>query len=66
MVGMRAFLFDRFGAGQPEVLEARARLYLDEVFAHPGGYYGVLRSTRVVPVIFRRQISNVTGVKYNS
>jgi hypothetical protein len=29
MVGMRAFLFDRFGAGQPEVLEARVRLYLD-------------------------------------
>ncbi len=25
----RAFLFDRFGAGQPEVLEARVRLYLD-------------------------------------
>ncbi len=33
---------------------------------HPGGYYGVLRSTRVVPVIFRRQISNVAGVKYKS
>ena len=29
MVGMRAFLFDRFGAGQPEVLEARVRIYLD-------------------------------------
>jgi hypothetical protein len=29
MVGMRAFLFERFGAGQPEVLEARVRLYLD-------------------------------------
>ncbi len=35
-------------------------------FAHPGGYYGVLRSTRVVPVIFRRQISNVAHVKYKS
>ena len=34
--------------------------------AHPGGYYGVLRSTRVVPVIFRRQISNVARVKYKS
>ena len=32
--------------------------------AHPGRYYGVLRSTRVVPVIFRRQNSNVAGVKY--
>jgi hypothetical protein len=29
MVGMRAFLFERFGAGQPEVLEARVRHYLD-------------------------------------
>ena len=36
------------------------------VVAHPGGYYGVLRSTRVVPVIFRRQISNVARVKYNN
>ncbi len=35
-------------------------------FTHPGGYYGVLRSTRVVPVIFRRQISNVAVVKYKS
>ena len=35
-------------------------------FAHPGGYYGVLRSTRVVPVIFRRQISNVARVKYKN
>ena len=34
--------------------------------AHPGGYYGVLRSTRVVPVIFRRQISNVARVKYKN
>jgi hypothetical protein len=25
MIGMRAFLFDRFGAGHPEVLEARVR-----------------------------------------
>ena len=33
---------------------------------HPGRYYGVLRSTRVVPVIFRRQISNVAGVKHKS
>jgi len=33
---------------------------------HPGGYYGVLRSTRVVPVIFRRQISNVACVKYKN
>jgi hypothetical protein len=31
---------------------------------HTGGYYGVLRSTRVVPVIFRRQISNVARVKH--
>jgi hypothetical protein len=37
-----------------------------EIVTHPGGYYGVLRSTRVVPVIFRRQISNVAGVKYKS
>ena len=29
MVCMRAFLFERFGAGQPEVLEARVRRYLD-------------------------------------
>ncbi len=29
MVGMRSFLFERFGAGQPEVLEARVRHYLD-------------------------------------
>jgi hypothetical protein len=29
MVVKRAFLFDRFGAGQPEVLKARVRLYLD-------------------------------------
>jgi hypothetical protein len=29
MVVMRAFLFERFGAGQPEVLEARVRHYLD-------------------------------------
>jgi hypothetical protein len=33
---------------------------------HPGGYYGELRSTRVVPVIVRRQIGNVGGVKYKS
>jgi hypothetical protein len=33
---------------------------------HPGRYYGVLRSTHVVPVIFRRQISYVAGVKYES
>jgi hypothetical protein len=29
MVMMRAFLFERFGAGQPEVFEARVRHYLD-------------------------------------
>ena len=37
-----------------------------DIDTHPGGYYGVLRSTRVVPVIFRRQISNVAVVKYKS
>jgi hypothetical protein len=31
MVGMRTFLFERFGAGQPEVLEARVRHYLDDM-----------------------------------
>jgi hypothetical protein len=31
-------------------------------FTHPGGYFGLLRSTRVVPVIFRRQISNFACV----
>jgi hypothetical protein len=34
------------------------------ICAHPGRYYAVLRSNRVVPVIFRRQNSNVAGVKY--
>ena len=29
MAVMRSFLFERFGAGQPEVLEARVRHYLD-------------------------------------
>jgi hypothetical protein len=29
MAVMRGFLFERFGAGQPEVLEARVRHYLD-------------------------------------
>jgi hypothetical protein len=29
MMGNRAFRFDLFGAGQPEVLEARVKLYLD-------------------------------------
>ncbi len=31
MVGMRNFIFDRFGAGQHEVLEACVRLYLDGI-----------------------------------
>ena len=38
----------------------------DAIIAHPGRYYGVLRSTRVVPVIFRRQNSNAAGVKYKN
>ncbi len=43
-------------------------IILPSVFTstHPGRYYGVLRSTHVVPVIFRRQISYVAGVKYES
>ena len=46
--------------------EAGKKYIIYRIDTHPGGYYGVLRSTRVVPVIFRRQISNVAGVKYKS
>ncbi len=33
-------------------------------YTHPGRYYGVLRSTRVVPVIFKRKISGIRYFRY--
>jgi hypothetical protein len=45
MVVMRAFLFDRSGAGQSEVLEARVRLYLDGMPTRRLGWYFPLDAT---------------------
>ncbi len=35
-----------------------------EVVTHPGRYYGVLHSTRVVPVIFERKITGIRDFGY--